>query len=248
MVSVGSIEQARDYIRVLVLSPHLDDAVLSAWCDLPGAVVANLCTAAPVPGVIGEFDRPHGARDSVAFMAARHEEDRAALALAGVAERLELGFLDAQYRDGGLDPEEVRAALPVASAILAPAGLGGHPDHVAARDAALIAARENGVAVSLYADLPYAARIGWPAWVTGAPPRPHHVPEARWELYFAGLPWPRAELVARALALDSVARAAKERAVRAYATQFEVLNGGPVNRLINPDVLGFEVRWDVTLA
>lgn len=226
-------------MQVLIVSPHLDDAVLSAWCDLPGAVVANLCTAIPPPGVVGDFDRTKGAADGADFMARRLAEDRAALALAGVGSRLDLGFLDAQYRDAPLDPDEIRAALPPAERILAPAGLGGHPDHVAAREAALA----TGARVTLYADLPYAARVGWPPWVTGDAARPHHVPQARWELFLAGIP---GSLSPRALALDASQRAAKERALRTYATQFEVLNGGPVNRLLNPAVLGFEVRWDVS--
>jgi LmbE family N-acetylglucosaminyl deacetylase len=226
---------------VLILSPHLDDAVLSAWCDLPGAAVANLCTAVPPAGLVGDFDRTKGALDGAAFMAARLAEDRAALALAGVGSILELAFLDAQYRDGPLDPDAIRAALPRAERILAPAGLGGHPDHVAARDAALA----TGVPVTLYADLPYAARVGWPAWVTGEAQRQHLIPEARWELFLAAVP---GRLRGRALALDAGQRAAKERALRMYATQFEVLNGGPVNRLLNPAVLGFEVRWDVSPA
>ena len=226
---------------MLILSPHLDDAVLSAWCDLPGATVANLCTAVPPAGVVGEFDRTKGAADGAAFMNARLAEDAAALALAGVESRLELGFLDAQYRDGPLDPDAIRGALPQADRILAPAGLGGHTDHVAARDAALA----TGASVTLYADLPYAARVGWPAWVTGEAPRDHWIPEARWELFLADLP---GRLEPRAIALDAGQRAAKERALRTYETQFEVLNGGPVNRLLNPAVLGFEVRWDVSPA
>ncbi len=191
--------------------------------------------------MVGDFDRTKGAVDGAAFMTRRLAEDRAALALAGVGSRLELGFLDAQYRDAPLDPGAIRAALPPAERILAPAGLGGHPDHVAARDAALA----TGVPVTLYADLPYAARVGWPTWVTGEAPRQHLVPEARWELFLAAVP---GRLSARALVLDAEQRAAKEHAVRTYATQFEVLNGGPVNRLINPAVLGFEVRWDVSPA
>jgi LmbE family N-acetylglucosaminyl deacetylase len=228
-------------MHVLIISPHLDDAVLSAWCDLPGAVVANLCTAVPPAGVVGDFDRTKGADDGAAFMTARLAEDRAALRMAEVGSRLDLGFLDGQYRDGSLDPDAIRAALPPAEAILAPAGLGGHPDHLAAREAALA----TGVPVTLYADLPYAARVGWPAWVTGEAPRPHHVPEARWELFLAAVP---GRLRPRALALDAGRREAKERALRTYATQFEILNGGPVNRLLNPAVLGFEVRWDVSPA
>ena len=228
-------------MSVLILSPHLDDAVLSAWSDLPGATVANLCTAVPPAGVVGDFDRAKGAVDGAAFMAARLAEDRAALALAEVGSRLELGFLDAQYRDGPLAPDAIRAALPPAERILAPAGLGGHPDHVAARDAALA----TGVPVTLYADLPYAARVGWPAWVTDEAPREHWLPEARWELFLAAVP---RRLTPRAIALDAEQLAGKERALRTYATQFEVLNGGPVNRLLNPAVLGFEVRWDVSPA
>jgi LmbE family N-acetylglucosaminyl deacetylase len=228
-------------VGVLVLSPHLDDAVLSAWCDLRGAVVANLCTAVPPRGVVGDFDRTKGAVDGAAFMAARLEEDSAALALADVGSRIELGFLDAQYRDRPLDPDAIRAALPPAERILAPAGLGGHPDHVSARDAALA----TGAMVTLYADLPYAARVGWPAWVTGDDQRRHWRPEARWDLFLAAVP---GRLSPRAIALDAEQLAAKERALRTYATQFEVLNGGPVNRLLNPAVLGFEVRWDVSPA
>ena len=225
-------------MHVLVLSPHLDDAVLSAWCDLPGAVVANLCTAVPPSGVVGDFDRAKGAIDGAAFMAARREEDSVALALADVGSRIELGFLDAQYRDRPLDPDAIRAALPPAERILAPAGLGGHPDHVAAREAALA----TGAMVTLFADLAFAARVGWPSWVTGEEPRRHWRPEARWELFLAAVP---GRLTPRAIALDAEQLAAKERALRTYATQFEVLNGGPVNRLLNPAVLGFEVRWDV---
>ena len=45
-------------------------------------------------------------------MIARLAEDSAALALAEIGSRLELGFLDAQYRDGPLDPDAIRAALP----------------------------------------------------------------------------------------------------------------------------------------
>ena len=85
----------------VVLSPHLDDAVLSAWSVLrrPGEVtVVNLCTAIPPPGTLGAYDRVKGATDSAEFMRERLAEDAAALALAG-REPLGLGLLEGQYRD-----------------------------------------------------------------------------------------------------------------------------------------------------
>jgi LmbE family N-acetylglucosaminyl deacetylase len=242
----------RSEAPVVVLSPHLDDAVLSAWSVLRRAgpvVVVNACDAVPPAGILGPYDRAKGAADSAEFARLRLAEDREALALAG-REPVGLGFLDAQYRDAvraahlnapPLDPGGIGAALaaavPEASRLHAPAGLGGHVDHLACREAALA----TGLPLTLYADLPYAVRVGWPAWVTGRPPRPNLVPEARWDEYLpAGV-----ELAPRMVRLTSAEIDLRERALRAYATQFEALNGGPLNRLGNAEVRGFEVHWDV---
>ncbi|MEZ5141368.1 MAG: hypothetical protein R2726_02445 [Acidimicrobiales bacterium] len=100
----------------------------------------------------------------------------------------------------------------------------------------------------LYADQPYAAWAGWPHWVTGRPPRPHLVPEARWEPDLASLDVPRAALVVRPIALDEAEMAAKLAALRRYGTQFAALDAGPLGRLRNPEILGFEVHWDVELG
>jgi LmbE family N-acetylglucosaminyl deacetylase len=200
----------------------------------PGeATVANLCTAVPPSGRPGELDRAKGARDAASFMAERLREDAEALSVAGCA-RVDLGFLDIQYRDGPLSAGAVRnaveAAVPLPRAIYAPAGLGGHPDHLVAREAAIAIGRSAGVPVSLYADLPYAVRVGWPHWVTGAPPRPHLVPEARWERHLpAGV-----DLEPRVRALSPDETALKVRALETYRTQFSVLNAGPLDRLRHP--------------
>ena len=86
----------------IILSPHPDDAVLSLWRVLDGdgeVVVLNVFGGSPA-GHHGDawWDRLTGAADSVARMAERHAEDRAALALAG-REPANLGLLDGQYRD-----------------------------------------------------------------------------------------------------------------------------------------------------
>jgi LmbE family N-acetylglucosaminyl deacetylase len=221
--------------------------VLSAWSVLrsPGeTIVVNFCTAVPPPGPPAEYDRMKAATDAASFMEARLAEDAEALALAG-CRRLNLGFPDLQYSDGPLAPDAVREALleaaPAPSAICAPAGIGGHPDHLVVRDVAIEIGRVRSAPVSLYADLPYAVRVGWPAWVSGAPPRDHLVPEVRWERFL-----PRhVELEPRVSALGPDEAALKLRALEAYRTEFAVLNAGPLDRLRNPEVIGFELFWEI---
>jgi LmbE family N-acetylglucosaminyl deacetylase len=235
-----------------VLSPHLDDAVFSAWSVLrrpAGALVVNLCAGVPDPGPAPRWDRMTGASDRAEAVRARVSDDERALALAG-SRRLNLGFLDAQYRDAPLTPRElaeaVRRAVPAASELHAPAGLGGHPDHTATREAALMLA-DGGPPLFLYADLPYATFYGWPHWVTGSEPVPHLVPEADWERWLdpLGRRGARLEPVAEELADDE--ERAKLEAMRAYRTQFAATNGGPFDHLGHPLVLGFELRWRVVL-
>src|SRR6266511_3905133 len=122
---------------LLLVSPHLDDAVLSAWSVLrrDGPVeVVNVCSGLPGRGFVTRYDRLVGAEESATVFAARIEEDRAALALAGRAPR-GLGFLEGQYREEPLDWKAVAAALdgemPACSGIVLPAGIGGHDDHLA---------------------------------------------------------------------------------------------------------------------
>lgn len=228
----------------VVVSPHLDDAVLSAWSVLsgPGEVrVVNVFTAIPEEGAPPWWDRMVGADDSRALMERRIAEDAEALALAGREPR-NLGFPDRQYRDGQpLDTSAVMAALAPelagAGTVYAPAGLGLHSDHVAAREAV----RTLGTRVFLYADLPYATRFGWPHWVTGAEPRADLRPEALWEEHLAGVPCGEARVAE--LSRDEAAR--KLRAMEAYRTQFAALNAGPLEQLRNPDLLPYEVFWEV---
>ena len=233
----------------VVLSPHLDDAVCSAWTVLrmPGDVrVVNVCAGAPPLGVQGRWDRMTGAADSRTRLVERAAEDRAALALAG-REPVNLEFLDDQYREGPLPARRLRAelarAVEGARAVHAPAGLGGHPDHVAVREVAIKLARARGLRLSLYAELPYAVRFGWPHWVTGSPRRAKLAPEARWEQFLATASCPTAELEVRVTPVSETEAAAKLRALQAYETQFAALDAGPLERLRHPDVRRWEVSW-----
>jgi LmbE family N-acetylglucosaminyl deacetylase len=227
----------------LVLSPHLDDAVIDCWSVLtaPGEVnVVNVCAGVPPAGRTTRWDRIVGAADSAELMRDRIEEDRAALAHAGRTP-VNLDFLEHQQREEGRPPRlrDLDGALtgwvPATSRLYAPAALGTpHPDHVLVRGYALACA-SAGLPVELYADLPYAVVYGWPHWVTGAARDPYLDVDAYWGERPPGEP--------RVVQLDEAQSSAKLAAMRTYATQFPSLDRGPIGLLSNPQVHRFEVYW-----
>jgi LmbE family N-acetylglucosaminyl deacetylase len=225
--------------------------VLSAWTVLregDDVEVVNVCGGIPAPGPVAYWDRITGATDSPARMEERLAEDRRALALAGIEPR-NLPFLDDQYRDGRPFPAaELQAALAepmeAAGAVHAPAGLGGHVDHVAVREAALGLAGRNGVSVFLYAEQPYATTFGWPHWVTGEEPNPYLAPELGWEQHLATASCGRDRLRPHVRDLDREETERKLTAMREYRTQFRAL--AAVAGIGRPEVSGWEVRWEVT--
>ena len=131
--------------RAVVLSPHLDDAVLSCWHLLrgPGEVgVINVFAGSPPPdsGAASWWDRVSGARDSVARMVERRAEDREAFAIAGRT-AIHLDFLDEQYEPADQPLEEIvsklRELIDHDAVVYAPAALGEHGDHERVRSAAI---------------------------------------------------------------------------------------------------------------
>jgi LmbE family N-acetylglucosaminyl deacetylase len=229
-----------------ILSPHLDDAVLSCWSVLTGsepARVVNVFTGAPAPGSGAcWWDRMTGAVDSADRMRERRAEDRAALALAG-REALPLGLLEAQYRGESAVPDllgALRAALAPGESLLAPAAMKGHPDHTLVRDAAVLLGRE-GADVVLYADLPHAITRGWPTWVAHGEGVP--TVDVAWDrtLAAAGEQDPAGRGRARRLEPGEIAR--KLEAVRAYATQVAALDALAFRPLHKPETLRYEVFW-----
>ena len=231
--------------RLVILSPHFDDAALSAWSALRAGrdvVVVNVCSGLPPGGSVTTWDSITGATDSRERVEQRREEDRRALALAGAGEPVSLDFLDAQYRGEPIDAAELEAAIRDAVAgadeVWAPAGIGRHVDHVQVRDAALSL---TGPRLSLYAELPSAVKFGWPAWVSGAAPDPYLRPDADWA---ACLPSNRKlEPVVHELS-DEAARE-KLRVLRTYRTQFSALSAGILDVLAAPAVLTRELSWRV---
>jgi LmbE family N-acetylglucosaminyl deacetylase len=232
----------------LVLSPHMDDAVLSCWSVLTaeGPVnVVNVFTGLPRDGPPGDWDRICGAREAPLHVRDRLIEDVAALAHAG-REAVYLPFVEEQYRDRLATPSarridrELALRLPEAGRVLAPLAA-YHADHQVARAYALALMRA-GFPVTLYAELPFGLRFGWPHWVTGSAANPRLHPEVGWSAALAGvgaeIPPPRTVK----LADDESER--KLAALRAYGTQFPALDGGDIGILRNPVLRGYEVFWD----
>src|SRR5205085_7412091 len=87
--------------RIVVVSPHFDDAVQGAGYVLaghPGATVVTVMAGRPpaYPDVPSEWDARGGFVAGDDVVALRREEDEAALAVLG-AEHRWLGFSDHQY-------------------------------------------------------------------------------------------------------------------------------------------------------
>ncbi len=238
-----------------MLSPHLDDAVLSAFTVLANAeadvIVVNVCDGIPPSGRASDWVRLCGGHDDAEQMRRRHDEDRAALATVART-AVGLGFLDADERPPDATAEGIlgrlRDRVDAAAGVLAPLGMGSHPDHLAARDAAFrLWSSEPGIPLELYADIPYAIRAGWPPWVTGAEPDPHLDPDVPWERALRRLPVPADRLLPHVRRLNSLERARKSQALACYASQIPALAGG-AHRSFDEAALSFEVSWSVAPA
>ncbi|MBV8219242.1 MAG: PIG-L family deacetylase [Solirubrobacterales bacterium] len=230
----------------MILSPHLDDAVLSCWHVLTGPEEVRVITVfAGVPTELTApawWDQYTGAVDSGERVRERIEEDRRALALAG-RPALNLGFLDEQYRDYEQHEaplcEQIEPLLAPGARIYAPAAFANHADHVLVR-AVAVRLRDAGFAVCLYADLPHATVYGWPAWVKGKRRRERmDLAAALWDHGLAGT----GAFAPTVHALDGDSHERKLNAVRMYRSQLQGLEEFAGRSVADREVLGYEVEW-----
>jgi LmbE family N-acetylglucosaminyl deacetylase len=180
-VAAGLDPAAAPGHRIVVVSPHLDDGVLSLGASIAswaraGATVELLTVLACDPdseAPAGGWDRRGGFATEGQSARARREEDRRACALIGATPTW-LPFGSVDYERHG-DEEDVRRAVEDAVAgsdvVLLPGFPLTHPDHewlVRAIGADDVAARGR---LGLYAEQPYTRREGGEpqvaAWVAG---------------------------------------------------------------------------------
>jgi LmbE family N-acetylglucosaminyl deacetylase len=203
--------------RVLVCSPHFDDAALGAaylLFALPGSTVVTVFGGPPAqyPDPPTEWDALGGFESGDDVVALRREEDRAAMAVLG-ADPVWLDFVDHQYLARGERPESKDVAVAIEqviddvrpTAVFIPMGL-ANPDHVSTHEAgALLAARRDDLMWFCYEDSGYKHIPGMLAW--------------RVSKLFASDLWPTPMAVPAELDHDR-----KRRAIECYKSQLPPLN------------------------
>lgn len=235
--------------RSLIVSPHPDDAVFSCWSHLvaqDGSSVIVIFDGIPNTDDLTPYDRFTGATSSKNRAHIRVKEDQEALARLG-ARRRSFSLLDRQYDEslafrGELGRLLVDEFQTSESRVFIPASIGGHEDHLLARDSSLEALHPLSHEVFLYADLPYAAYYGWAPSITGGQESPYlNIGEYYSRSLETISQWKVGEaLVVR---LDQMEQARKEESMRMYATQFPAMEGGPSRWLTHPDRIAYEVVW-----
>jgi LmbE family N-acetylglucosaminyl deacetylase len=135
--------------RIVIVSPHLDDAVLGCstlMAAYPGVTVVTVFAGRPpeYPSPMQHWDSLCGFQDGDEVHVARRAEDAAALAVLD-ATPVWLDFVEHSYLDRAdwVRPEAVVATLegavraPRPTAVFTPFGL-GNPDHDCTHDAAML--------------------------------------------------------------------------------------------------------------
>jgi LmbE family N-acetylglucosaminyl deacetylase len=172
---------AAELARLVIISPHLDDAVLGCsylMAAHPGVTVVTAFAGRPVvyPDPVQHWDALGGFGPGDEVHVVRRAEDAAALA-GFDAKPVWLDFVEHSYleRADWIRPEEVVDELEAAvraeapTAVLAPFGL-ANPDHDCTHDAAMllrermIADADGGPAWFCYEDMGYKHIPGLLAW------------------------------------------------------------------------------------
>jgi LmbE family N-acetylglucosaminyl deacetylase len=232
----------------VLFSPHLDDATLSASRRLiAGDIhVVTIFSGAPPPETgLRYFDRLTGATSSHARILERWVEDDEAMKILN-CDTTRLGELDHDYRDAPVDSATLeRLVEPFtrnATEVWVPAGILGHPDHIATREA-VIATVPAEADLYIYADIPYSMRFGWPSWVCGQD-EPQYIDVSFWlehELESCGLD--RKKLQPMVFELDNDLKRHKEQAALCYRTQLPVLKLSPADAPRWQEFLTYELAW-----
>ena len=209
----GQVEPS-ELERIVVVSPHFDDAAMGAGYLLfryPGSVVVTVLGGRPpaYPEQPTDWDKAGGFKAGDDVVAVRQEEDRAAMEVFG-AVPVWLDFPDHQYLAEPDRPKPadvapaLEAAVREATAVFLPMGL-ANPDHVVTHEAGLIVReRRPEIAWFCYEDHGYKHLPGMLAWRVA-------------KLFRAGI-WPTPAMVPAEVDLER-----KRKAVWCYTSQIPPL-------------------------
>ncbi|WKK24178.1 PIG-L family deacetylase [Streptomyces olivoreticuli] len=223
-----------------ILSPHLDDGVLSCWhrMEQPDTThVVTIFAGVPADGRLNWWDRLCGYRSSAAAMRSRRTENDRSLAGAAV-KPINLDYLDRAYRPPLRDITDIADAIERetcrADHFLAAAGIGTclrrHPDHITTREVGR-ELLQRGHDISFYVDLPYMLPLrdfrNWPERINCKKLQRTLGLRASVEPY----------------ELSTAQQGRKWRAVRAFSSQFKPVNVLAFGALTRPEAY----RWEVII-
>lgn len=230
-------------VRVVVLSPHLDDAVFSLGATMSRLarrqVAVTVCTifAGDPTSTLPADDHQtrSGFTDSGHSARVRREEDERALKVLGV-DHVWLDFDDnaACLRDESSVAEQVASVIRPGDLVLAPGAPVTHPDHRLVAELAR-KADEAGVCVGYFLEQPYAT------WNAAA--RPRFLGGAgRAKTIETPQGW-RSQLIP--MGLNPTDHARKLQAMGCYTSQLRVLRNLPRGRIIAFEFLrgGEAIAW-----
>lgn len=235
----------------IVVSPHLDDAALSAWSRLAAGnvtVITVFTGYPPATFTISPWDLETGATSSHERMRERLSEDDRALGDLGVS-TVRLGKREFEYRDGQdadvvAIADDLRPHIAACDELWLPAAIGAHPDHVATQDAGLLAlTKASGPAVRFYADFPYVAERGWPSWITVIRDFGTHTFVSAESAELCPPSFRDAKPIARVTVLDPEERAAKKSTIGNYRSQISALELTDGDLARTPRMLDYELSW-----
>ena len=234
--------------HVVVISPHLDDGIMSVGGTIRLLKMLGVCTKvvtlfAGDPSWVGPpsiWDAKRGTDTAAEAFAFRRAEDRAACASIG-AKPVWLPFLDGSYVSQH-DPDEVWRSLQPhlvgTTAVMVPGVPLCHPDHLFATEL-LISRLDASIPLLFYAEYPYALRPRYlPGFIRGRVP----IDLTR----LLGEP-----LVRRSVLLDARGRAAKRRAVACYQGELKRLGGrrlldSALQRVLHEEKLSYQTDQQPT--
>lgn len=222
-------------MKVIVVSPHLDDAALSCACRIRSGGIEQVVTV--FAGLesdttpLSDWDRITRATSARARCAERRAEDAAAWRSIDQP-FTHLPFAESEAANIPAIRAALRSILTGAELLLAPAGIGGHPHHLLVRD--LVLAEARSARVILYADLPYAAFYGWPQEEPASPDV-----EAYWrQALETNVRW-----VPAITRLEPEVLTWKQALLSHYRTQMPAIRGGSLSLFDRTDLLQYEVEF-----
>lgn len=155
--------------KILLISPHFDDAILSAgqfMADRPDTVVLTVFGGIPQNGenVLTPYDEKCGFKNAKEAVEARRWEDNLAVSMLK-GQAIHLDFADGQYNEYNILEDIISEIQRIVDAgeyeaIYAPLGL-DHPDHLFVSEA--VTRLKTDIPITLWEDLP--TRVIYPEQV-----------------------------------------------------------------------------------